>query len=313
MTQHAPLPGSSGDDRTGMPTVASRAGVRARTMPPALQRARDELFTDADRHGPRRAALAKRVLPAAFVLPLAVLVTTIEPWRRWAIGLGSPDRANLALVLPVLVALVLLAASLAPLARGRIEPLVGCGLVLLATGAWLVQGGELVWAGIPSSIGALLIGVASARAVRRAVWALPLLLAAGVSDTHSVAFGVTDRLLGGTDAAPTMQAAATTSVPVSFVERIDLLVLHVPVANGTWLLGLVDVVALGMLLGLAHLFWLPLGRTVVALVLALAAAIVIGGAVPVLPLLGAAWLLANVGLVWRSTRFSLRRLMYLGG
>jgi hypothetical protein len=35
--------------------------------------------------------------------------------------------------------------------------------------------------------------------------------------------------------------------------------------------------------------------------------------VPVLPLLGLAWVLANARLVWRATRFSLRRLTYLGG
>jgi hypothetical protein len=287
--------------------------VRARPLPAPLQQARDELFADADKHGPRRAALARRLLPAMVLLPAAIAATTFEPWRRWVIERGSTHVADLMLVVPVLVALVVFAAALAPLARGRIEPLLGGGLILLAVGAWLVTGGELVWAGIPSSAGAALVGVAAARAVRRAVWTLPLLLAAGVSDAQSVAFGVTGRLLDGTGGATSVQVAATTQVPAAMVQRIDLLVLHVPVASGTWLLGLVDIVALGMLLGLAHLFWLPLGRTMVALGAALAAAVAIGGAVPVLPLLGFAWLIANAPLVWRSTRFSLRRLMYRGG
>jgi hypothetical protein len=78
-------------------------------------------------------------------------------------------------------------------------------------------------------------------------------------------------------------------------------------------MGIVDLVAIGALLGLAHIFWLPLGRTAIALGCALVATLLAAGPVPVLPMLGAAWLLVNAKLIWRATRFSLRRLVYLGG
>ncbi|MCB0879634.1 MAG: hypothetical protein KDC46_11745 [Thermoleophilia bacterium] len=311
MSRHAPLPDHVGDlgDRAAHP------GVRERALPPQLRRACDDLFTDADRHGPRRVALMRRILPAVALLPLAFATTLVEPWRRALVDLVGVDRADVLLVLPVLLAIVIMGAAMAPLARIRTEPLLGGGLVLLAVGAWMVHDGQVAWASMPSAGGALLLGLAAARVVRRAVWALPLLLAAGVSDAHSVAFGVTDRLLddGVQSTSGGHAVSVSTTIPVGMVERIDLLVLHVPVASGTWMLGLVDVLAIGMLLGLAHLFWLPLGRTAAALAAAVAVSVMIGGAVPVLPLLGVAWVLANARLVWRSTRFSLRRLTYLGG
>jgi hypothetical protein len=106
---------------------------------------------------------------------------------------------------------------------------------------------------------------------------------------------------------------AITSVDAGLVTGVDFVLLHMPVLTGMWVLGFVDVVALGLLLGLTHLFWLPLGRTALALGAALVLTAGIGGPVPVLPALGAAWVVANARLVWRATRFSLRRLMYLGG
>jgi hypothetical protein len=162
-------------------------------------------------------------------------------------------------------------------------------------------------------LGAMLLGIAASRGVRRAVWALPMLLAAGVSDAQSVRIGVTGRLLDDIGGRASEQLQPTLTIAAAQVARVDLLVAHVPAATGTWLLGLVDVVAIGLLLGLAHLFWLPLGRSAAALAIALAIAVMSGVAVPVLPLLGLAWVLANARLVWRSTRFSLRRLVYLGG
>jgi hypothetical protein len=275
----------------------------------------DELFTDADRHGPRAFALAMRVVPALLLVPAALAVASARPVRAWAIDAFTGSVADVVLVAPALVAFVILAAALAPLARTRVEPLLGVGVALLALGAWLVDRGDLVLATVPAAAGGALLGVAAARAVRRAVWALPLLLAAGLSDAHSVAAGVTGRLLadGGVTNTSTERLAPTLSVAPGIVERVDLLVLHVPAATGTWMLGIVDVVALGLLLGLAHLFWLPLGRTAIALGAALVAAVAFDTTVPVLPLLGIAWVLVNARLVWRSTRFSLRRLTYLGG
>jgi hypothetical protein len=258
--------------------------------------------------------LAGRVIPAFAALVVMLGASVALPWRELVIGATSPQVADLVLVVPVLVALVLLAAAMAPLARIRVEPLLGLGFALLGIGAWLARDGQLVMGVLPSSLGAVLVGVAAARMVRRAVWALPLLLAAGVSDAHSVAFGVTGSLLAdGTVAEPTVRLAATTSIPTELVQRIDLLVLHVPVATGTWLLGIVDVVAIGMLLGLAHLYWRSLPVTAAALAVVLAGVVAVAAVVPVLPVLGLAWIVANAPLVWRSTRFSLRRLTYLGG
>lgn len=312
MAHHAPLP-----DEVG--TVARRelapgASVRVPSTPPAVVAARDALFRDADRHGPRAGTLVRRAAPGLALVPAALAAATWEPLRRIAIGALQPATADLLLVAPMLLALSLLGAALAPLARTHVAPLLGAGTALCGSGAWLVLQGQLAWATVPSAIGAALLGIAAARAVRRAVWALPLLAAAGVSDAHSVAVGVTDRLLDGTATG----VAATDVVPVTsvapeLVQRIDLLVLHVPAASGTWLLGTVDVVAIGMLLGLAHLYWLPLGRTTAAVAFALATAVALGGAVPVLPLLGMAWVAVHARLVWRATRFSLRRLTYLGG
>lgn len=311
MAHHAPLPEQVGTlvDREQAP------GASMRTRPPAaVAHARDELFHDADRHGPRAGTLVRRAAPVVAFTPIALWAATWEPLRRAAIEAVEPRGADLLLVAPMLLALALLGAALAPLARTRVAPLLGAGIALWASGVWLVLQGQLAWASVPTAVGATLVGVAAARVVRRAVWALPLLAAAGASDAHSVAVGVTGRLLDGTDAgAREASIDAVTRVAPELVQRIDLLVLHVPAATGTWLLGAIDVVAIGMLLGLAHLFWLPLGRTAAAVVLALATAVALGGAVPVLPLLGATWLAVHARLVWRATRFSLRRLTYLGG
>ncbi len=314
MTYHAPQAGSTGDSR--MEDDAPRARACARELPPIVRAARDELFADADRHGPRAIALAMRGVPALALVPLALWLAAARPLRSWAIDAFPGSVADVVLVAPALVAFVVLAAALAPLARARVEPLVVSGLGLLALGTWLVDQGDLVVGAVPATYGAALLGVASARAVRRAVWALPLVLAAGLSDAHSVAAGVTGRLLddgGAAAVAGAERVAPMLSVTPDVVQRVDLLVLHVPAATGTWMLGLVDIVALGMLLGLAHLFWLPLGRTALALGVALVAAVALDTTVPVLPLLGVAWVLVNARLVWRSTRFSLRRLTYLGG
>jgi hypothetical protein len=309
MAHHAPAAGPAGESRPGDP--GPRASVRA--LPSAIRAQRDELFEDADRHGPRWPELLRRCVPAVLALPVALAITAWEPWRGVVIDAASPDVADLVLVAPVLLALVLLAAACAPLARVRVEPLLAGGAVLLAIGTWLVHGGQLVAATIPAMLGAMLLGIAASRGVRRAVWALPMLLAAGVSDAQSVRIGVTGRLLDDIGGRASEQLQPTLTIAAAQVARVDLLVAHVPAATGTWLLGLVDVVAIGLLLGLAHLFWLPLGRSAAALAIALAIAVVSGVAVPVLPLLGLAWVLANARLVWRSTRFSLRRLMYLGG
>lgn len=312
MTHHAPQAGSTGASR--MEETAPRASVRARQLPPVVRSARDDLFTDADRHGPRAFALAMRVIPALLALPLAIGLMNVRDVRRLAIDACSGAVADVVLVAPALIALVLLAAALAPLARTRVEPLLVGGASLLGLGTWLVATGELVVGAVPAAYGAALLGVAAARAVRRAVWTLPLVLAAGLSDAHSVAAGVTGHLLDGSSSGAAVERLEPTMrVAPELVQRVDLLVLHVPAATGTWMLGLVDVVALGLLLGLAHLFWLPLGRTAIALGAALVVAVALATTVPVLPLLGIAWVLVNARLVWRSTRFSLRRLMYLGG
>ena len=282
--------------------------------PATVHAARDRLFAAADMHGPRWPALVNRTVPAVLAFSFVQLLASTEPWRRLVIDASGDSGSDLVLVVPVLVAIALLALALAPLARTRIEPLLGSSLLLLGIGVVLVRDGWLVAAAVPSTIGAALLGIAAARAVRRAVWTLPLLIAAGASDAHSVSAGVTSRLL---DNAATGSAVARVEpqlgVAAALVERIDYFVVHVPAATGTWLLGLVDVVAVGLLLGLAHLLWLPTGRTAVALALALSLTIGVGAPVPVLPMLGLAWLLVHARLVWRATRFSLRRLTYLGG
>lgn len=310
MGDHAPL---IDDVRTG--ERASREQARPHeATPDEVRAARDELFTDADRHGPRWPALVRRAIPALALLPLALLAAAYEPWRAAVIAAASPELSDLVLVAPSLAALVLLAVGLAPLSRVRTEPVVGAGLLLLGLGLWLTTDGQLVASAVPAATGAALLGVAAARVMRRAVWLLPVLLAAGISDAHSVGGGVTHRLLDGSMGAHAQeQVEPTLAVAPAQVEPVDLLVLHLPAATGTWLLGLVDVVAIGLLLGLAHLFWLPLGRTAVALAIALAATVGLGVPVPVLPMLGAAWVAVHARLVWRATRFSLRRLTYLGG
>lgn len=311
MAHPAPVSGAAGD--AWPEDQGPRASVRARHLPDVVQLARAELFRDSDQHGPRWPVLVRRAAPALLLVPLGLALASLEPWRGLLLGQLSASITDVVLVTPVLVALVALAAALAPLARVRIAPLLAGACVVLGIGLWLVASGWLVVASIPTAVGAVLLGVAAARAVRRAVWTLPLLLAAGISDTHSVQVGLTSELLGGDAGRSVAQVAAVLAVPPAAVQRIDLLVLHVPAATGTWMLGIVDVVALGLLLGLAHLFWLPLGRTAIALGVALVATIGFGVPVPVLPMLGFAWVAVNARLVWRATRFSLRRLTYLGG
>lgn len=314
----ADLVGADTDGSSGPAALPTTLGMEplAQVGPDAdaAQEGRDELFVDADRHGPRWPALVRRALPALLLLPAALVLSALQPWRSAIIDAATPELSDLVLVAPVLAALVLLATALAPLARVRVEPLLGAGLVLLGIGLWMARDGLLVAATIPTAIGAVMLGVAASRAVRRAVWTLPVLLAAGVSDAQSVQVGVTSRLLDDHVGAPVVEhVQPTLSIAADLVTRVDLLVVHVPAATGTWLLGLVDVVALGMLLGLAHLFWLPLGRTALALGAALVLTVGLGFPVPVLPMLGIVWLLVHIRLVWRSTRFSLRRLTYLGG
>lgn len=314
MAHHASLTGAAGESIPPGSRHGSRASMGARELPPSLRAARDELFRDADRHGPRWQVLARRVVPTLLAMLGALLLAGFQPWRAIVVAAAAPYWSDLILVVPVLVGVVVLAAALAPLARTRVEPLVGIGLVLLATGLWMVSSGVLVPAVVPTTAGALLVGIATARAVRRAVWTLPVLLAAGVSDVHSVEAGVTSRLLDGEAPRHAVeQVDPTLSIAAELVVRADLFLLHLPAATGTWLLGIVDIVAIGMLLGLAHLFWLPLGRTGIALGLALVATVGLGVPAPVLPVLGLAWVLVHARLVWRSTRFSLRRLTYLGG
>lgn len=287
-----------------------------RSLPSHVRDCRDSLFVDADRHGPRLPALLLAAVPAlAFVL-LALVLSTLLPWRAIVLDRLSASAADVVLLAPVLAALVVLAAALAPLSRIPAPPLVLTGCALLGFSSLVVADGRLVAATTPAAIGATLLGLAAARVVRRAVWLLPVLLAAGVSDAQSVRGGITSRLLSDIDAGEASLVGpldATLRVSPDLVARVDYVVLHVPVGTGTWLLGLVDVLALGLLLGLAHLYWLPLRRTAVALGAALGVGACVATTVPMLPFLGIAWLVVHARLVWRSTRFSVRRLTYLGG
>lgn len=309
--------------RDGSSGPASGAGgVRAdRTLPPQVVRSRDQLFVDADRHGPRAGDVVRRCVPALAALPAALGLAAWTPWRDVLLRSLDPVVADAVLVAPVLVALVSIAAASAPLARCSAATLLLAAAPLLVVTSLVVADGQLVLATVTAIPGALLLGVAAARQLRRAVWALPVLLAAGLSDAQSFQGGITRRLLedglsgsaspGGS--AARLHVEPILRVPAELVARVDFLVLHVPALTGTWLLGLVDVVALGLLLGLTHLFWLPVARSALALGGALLLVQVTGLALPVLPMLGVAWVLVHARLVWRSTRFSLRRLTYLGG
>ena len=320
MAQPAHAPGDDRSDRE--PEMGDAAGGGARpdvrlrlVVDTALEEARDEFFQNADRHGPRLPDIIRRSAIASAVLPMVLSVATFTPVRAWLSGELSPRAADLALIAPSLAALLVAAAMLAPLARVSVTPLLVAATCLLVPAVWLTSTGAFIAAMLPLALAGLLIGLAGARTMRRAVWALPVLLAAGISDAQSVRGGVTHDLLGAVDGGPTSHTFTTaiTSVDPGLVTGIDYLLLHLPVLSGMWVLGFVDVVAVGLLLGLTHLFWLPVGRTSVAIGLALVLTAGIGGPVPVLPALGAAWLLANARLVWRATRFSMRRLMYLGG
>lgn len=317
MTHRAPTARHDGGDvaATGPAPAGAPAGARShvRELPPQTRRALDELFRDADRHGPMFRDIVRRSLPALLLFPVALAAAASEPWRAVVLGHVGEGR-DLLLVAPVIVALVVLAWALAPLARVSTTPLVLGGMASIGLATILVGRGALVVATVPAAIGATLLGLAAARAMRRAVWALPVLLAAGISDAHSVQGGVTRDLLADVDvSAGVATVEPTLRVLPEAVSNVDFVVLHVPASSGLWVLGMVDVLALALLLGLSHLFWLPLGRTAAALGVALALTMGLGVPMPVLPMLGIAWALVHVRLVWRSTRFSLRRLIYLGG
>lgn len=308
---------SSAARKSARPGGASANAAATRQLPMQVARARDELFADADRHGPRFGDVVRRAIPALAALPLAVALAAVEPWRGLLAGALDPAVVDVLLVAPVIAALAFAAGAIAPLARCSAPSLLLVALPLLGLMGVLVRDGALALATIPGAFGSLLLGIVAARTLRRAVWALPVLLAAGISDAQSFQGGVTRRLLeegvagGGSTAAARLEPLLR--VPAELVASVDFFVLHVPVASGTWLLGLVDVVALGVLLGLTHLYWLPPARTALALGAVLVLVLATGSAMPVLPLLGIAWAMVHVRLVWRSTRFSLRRLTYLGG
>src|SRR5687767_268079 len=111
MAQHAPAdPARPGELHPG-------ASVVARAIPPQVAAARDELFRDADQHGPRVGELARRGLAACLVVPIALALAAWQPWRVLLIDLVPVAVADAAMLVPVLAALGLLAALLAPLAR----------------------------------------------------------------------------------------------------------------------------------------------------------------------------------------------------
>lgn len=301
------------------PASAVAEGVRAcerardAMLPPHVRAARDALFEDADRHGPRWPVLVREIVPAMLLFVVAMGATSNVAWRELVAERIPTSAIDLVLVAPVLVAIVLLAAAMAPLARIATSMLLGAGTAFVAGGALLAHGGQLALATVPSAAGMLLLGLAAARGVHRTIWTVPILVAAGISDAWSVQGGLTSRLLPEGAGASVFDPVPTTSVDPSLVTSLDMLVLHIPSLDGTWLLGLVDVLAMGLLFGLAHVFWQPLRRSVLAIGAALVAVVAMGSVLPVLPVLGAAWVLAHAQLVLRSLRFSLRRLTYLGG
>ena len=295
-------------------TEASSTVVVPAAVPPALRAAVDALFEDAARHGPRMPALARRIAPAAASFAAVLWLAGWMPWRTVLETTMSARAADVALVGPIFAAVVVFGWALAPLVRVPTIPLVLGGGGCMGLGLLLVHDGLLVVASLPSVFGALLLGVSAARVLQRAVWIVPILAAAAISDIRSVQGGVTDRLLddvaGG---ASTQYLDPVFRIAPAALAPVDSFVLHLPAATGTWMLGLVDIVAVGMLLGLCHLQWRPEGRTAFALAGALVVTLLVSTAVPVLPVLGVAWILTNARLVWRATRFTMRRLTYLGG
>lgn len=277
----------------------------------------DALFRDADRHGPRSSQLIRRAALPLAALPLAIAVALMPVVRDALMQLALPVRAaDAVLVVPALAMLLAFGGVCAPLSRLATWRVLVPALVLLAGGEWLVARGALVWSTLPLAIGALLLGIAAARTVRRAVWVLPVLLAAGLSDLQSVRSGTTRQLLDHAGTGSTNLHVAThmsASVPADQVAALDAFVLHLPALSSMWLIGLVDIVAIGLLLGLAHLYWLATRRVAAGLLCVLVVAMLLPGGVPVLPLLGVAFVVVNARLVIHSTRFSLRRLLYLGG
>lgn len=271
------------------------------------------LFRDADQHGPRGGKLITRLVAPVTVLAVACALAVLPAWRTTVAGAVDGDLARIAFVVPVLAGLLLCAAVLAPLVRVGLLRLLVPAAVTASAGVLLVSDGQLLWSSVPLAGAALLVGAAAARAVRRAVWVLPLLLVAALSDAHSVAAGTTRGLLGADRpaAAEVVAAQLPTRFPPSDVRFIDYVVLHLPSAEGFWMVGLVDIAAISLLLGLSHMYWLPVRRAAPALGAVLAAAAASGATLPLLPLLGVAWLAVNIPLVWRSTVFSVRRALLL--
>jgi hypothetical protein len=278
----------------------------------------EQLFADADQHGPRAVELVRRTIVALLVVLGAVALTASSSWRDAIYAaVGSGRVLDPLLVLPVILAMVVAGTLTAPLVRVPAVPLALVSAVLALTAVLFVGRGMLVVGTVPALLAALAAGTLAARAMRRAVWALPMLLAAGVSDARSVSNGITHALLEGAaragGSAPHTLSAPVLRVPAAAVAQLDYVVIHVPVAHGTWLLGLVDIFAVAVLLGLTYTYWLPQRRTAVALGAVLLGAAALGTTIPMLPLLGAAWVAVHARLVWRSTRFTLRRFTYLGG
>lgn len=284
-----------------------------RAIPEQLRRSLDEIFMDADRHGPRLHRVTLRVAPSVALTALMLWVTMNQSWREFVVENTSQRLSDLILVAPVLAAMMILAAVCAPLVRMRALPVVLMGLALLAISSLMVYQGAVVHATVVALCGALLVGVASARIVRRAVWVLPLLLSAGLSDAHSVASGVTENLLSEVQSTAAQPSVVTSTIDPSMISQLDYMVLHVPVATGIWMLGIVDVVAIGLMLALTHLHWRSVSLSALAITAALILAVSAGTAVPVLPVIGIAWIVTNASLVWNSTRFTVRRVTYLGG
>jgi hypothetical protein len=227
----------------------------------------------------------------------------------------SGKAADVVLLAPILIAIVALAAACAPLARRDAPTVAGVGLLLLAAHGALITLGMAWAASLPGAVGAVLLGVAGARMVRRIIWTIPILVAGALSDVHGVAVGLTSELVDDVTGVIEVRADVGGFLwsGLTSIAPIDLLTLHLPAASGIWLLGLVDVVAVGLLLGLAHLMWTSVLRSAAALAIALVLVVLATQVVPVIPILAASWLLANAPTVWRAARFSLRRLAYLGG
>ena len=183
-------------------------------------------------------------------------------------------------------------------------------LELCILGGCLLASGIAMWVVVRDlsalllMLGASLLGIAAVRALEQLVWVAPVLAAAAAMDVHSFSTGPTSTLL---ESGSRVERVTSVQPEPELIALIRLM-LQLPIPDGTWLFGAVDVAAIALLCAAAHRFGLPVRRSAIAVGFAASAVIMLGRPAPVLPAICAAFAVVHVRPMMTQLGHAARRL-----